>query len=66
MLMCLGMSNGGKEPKYLSSKTLIDDLGRISIPNEMLKKLGIVDGDVLQITATENLIIIEKCEGEEE
>lgn len=66
--MCLGMANGAKSPEmnYLNKKIRVDDLGRIAIPNEMLKRLGIVDGDILQITATENLIVIEKCEVEEE
>lgn len=64
--MCIGMANGGKEPEFITEKKQIDDLGRIKIPNEMLKKLGIVDGDILQLTATGNIIVIEKCEGEEE
>lgn len=65
--MCIGLANGvPNEMDYMDSKSLIDDLGRVIIPNEMLKKLGIVDGDVLRITATETLIIIEKCEGDEE
>lgn len=64
--MCLGMANGGKEPEFITEKKQIDDLGRIQISNEMLKKLGIVDDDILQLTATGNIIVIEKCEGEEE
>ncbi len=64
--MCLGMANGGKEPEFITEKKQIDDLGRIQIPREMRKKLGIVEGDVLQLTATGNIIVIEKCEGEEE
>ena len=54
------------EPDYIGGIARVDDLGRIHIPKEMRKKLKIEQGDVLQITATENLIIIEKCEGEEE
>lgn len=64
--MCIGMANGGKTPKYLTNGTRVDDLGRITIPNDMLKRLGIVDGDVLQLTATKNFVIIEKCEGDTE
>ena len=64
--MCIGMANGGNQSSFINSVTKVDDLGRIAIPNEMLKKLGIVDGDVLQITATDNLIIIEKCESDGE
>lgn len=64
--MCIGMANGGKEPEFINGKSRIDDLGRIQIPNEMLKKLGVVDDDILQLTATGNIIVIEKCEGEEE
>lgn len=65
--MCIGMANGGKIPKFIAEKKKqIDDLGRIQIPNEMLKKLGIVDDDVLQLIAIGKVIVIEKCEGEEE
>lgn len=63
--MCIGMANGGKEPEFITENKQIDDLGRIQIPNEMLKKLGIVDGDILRLTATGNIIVIEKCEGDE-
>lgn len=62
--MCIGMANGGKE--CINEKSRVDDLGGIQIPNEMLKKLGIVDGDILRLTATGNIIVIEKCEGDEE
>lgn len=48
------------------SKTIVDELGRITIPNEMLKSLGVVDGDVLDLIVTDNVIVIEKCEVEEE
>lgn len=51
---------------YINSKARVDDLGKIAIPNEMLKKVGIVENDVLQITATDSLIIIEKCESDGE
>ena len=64
--MCIGMANGGKEPEFINGKRRIDDLGRIHIPREMRKKLKIEEGDILQITATENIIVIEKCEVEEE
>lgn len=64
--MCIGMANGGKTPEFINVKSRIDDLGRIQIPKEMRKKLGINEGDTLQLTATGNIIVIEKCEGEEE
>ena len=60
------MANGGKTPEFINVKSRIDDLGRIQIPKEMRKKLGINEGDTLQLTATGNIIVIEKCEGEEE
>lgn len=60
------MANGGKKPEFLTAKKIIDDMGKIAIPNEMLKKLGIVENDILLITATDNLIIIEKCESDGE
>ena len=64
--MCLGMANGGKEPEFINQNVLIGDLGRIYIPKEMLKKLNIAKGDELRLTATGNIIVIEKCVGEEE
>lgn len=64
--MCLGMANGVKSPEFLTTKKIIDDVGKIAIPNEMLKKVGIVENDVLQLTATDHLIIIEKCESDGE
>lgn len=64
--MCIGMANGGKEPEFINGKSQIDDLGRIQIPKEMRKKLGINEGDKINITATGNIIVIEKCEGEKE
>lgn len=51
---------------FISTTVIMVDEDKISIPQKMLKKLKIQKGDKLQITATENLIIIEKCEGEEE
>jgi AbrB family looped-hinge helix DNA binding protein len=64
--MCIGMANGGKEPEFINQNVLMGDLGRIYIPKEMLEKLNIEKGDELRITATGNIIVIEKCEGEEE
>ena len=64
--MCLGMANGGKEPEFINQNVLMGDLGRIYIPKEMLKKLNIEKGDELRLTATGNIIVIEKCEGEDE
>ena len=61
--MCIGMANGGKTPKYLTNGTRVDELGRITIPNEMLKSLGVVDGDVLELIVTDNVIVVERCEG---
>jgi bifunctional DNA-binding transcriptional regulator/antitoxin component of YhaV-PrlF toxin-antitoxin module len=64
--MCIGMANGGKEPEYLKSKSAINGDGKIIIPENMLKKLNIKEWEVLQLTATGNVIVIEKCEVEEE
>lgn len=64
--MCIEMANGGKEPEFINQNVLMGDLGRIYIPKEMLKKLNIEKGDELRLTATGNIIVIEKCEGEEE
>jgi AbrB family looped-hinge helix DNA binding protein len=64
--MCIGMANGGKEFEFINQNVLIGDLGRIYIPKEMLEKLNIEKGDTLQLTATGNIIVIEKCEGDEE
>lgn len=64
--MCIGMANGGKEPEFINGNVLMGDLGRIYIPKEMLEKLNIEKGDELQLTATGNIIVIEKCEDEEE
>jgi bifunctional DNA-binding transcriptional regulator/antitoxin component of YhaV-PrlF toxin-antitoxin module len=50
----------------MSTTFVMGDSGRIYIPPIMLKKLKINPGQTLKMTATENLIIIEKCEGEEE
>ena len=49
--------------KYLAGKVVIDNNGKILIPEKMLKKTKINKGDILEITATDNLIIIEKFEG---
>ena len=54
------------EMQCLTETGRVDDLGRIRIPKEMRKNLGINEGDTLQLTATGNIIVIEKCEGEEE
>lgn len=51
---------------YINSKVRLNNLGEITLPYIMQKKLGIEKGDILQLTATDNIIIIEKCEGEEE
>lgn len=63
--MCIGMANGGKEHKCISEKIPIYN-GSIHIPSIMRDMLNIQHADTLQLTATENLIIIEKCEGDEE
>jgi bifunctional DNA-binding transcriptional regulator/antitoxin component of YhaV-PrlF toxin-antitoxin module len=60
------MANGGKEPGYLKSKSAVSGDGKIIIPENMLKKLNIKEWEVLQLTATGNIIVIEKCEVEEE
>lgn len=64
--MCIGMANGGKEPEFINQNVIMGDLGRVYVPKEMLKKLNIEKGDELRLTATGNIIVIEKCEGEEE
>ncbi len=50
---------------YLNAKSVVNNEGKIIIPETILKKLGIEKGDVLELTATDNLIVIEKCEDEE-
>lgn len=64
--MCIGMANGGKEPEFMSVNFTMGDLGRIYIPQKMFEKLKIKMGDKINITATGNIIVIEKCEGKEE
>lgn len=56
------MANGVNQSCFIR----VDDLGRIAIPNIMLKKLGVIENDVLKITATNNLIVIEKCRNDGE
>lgn len=51
---------------YMSVKSRIDDIGRLYISKEMRKKLNIKQGDILELIATDNLIVIEKCEAEED
>jgi bifunctional DNA-binding transcriptional regulator/antitoxin component of YhaV-PrlF toxin-antitoxin module len=51
---------------FTDAKSIINNNGQIIIPESMLKKLGIKEWDVLQLTATDHLIIIEKCEDEED
>jgi AbrB family looped-hinge helix DNA binding protein len=63
--MRIGMANGGKEPEFINQNVIMGDLGRVYVPKEMLKKLNIEKGDELRLTATGNIIVIEKCEGEE-
>lgn len=64
--MCIGMANGGKEPEFINQNVIMGDLGRVYVPKEMLEKLKIEKGDELRLTATGNIIVIEKCEGDEE
>lgn len=51
---------------FTDAKSIINNNCQITIPETMLKKLGFKKGDVLRLTATESLIVIEKCEGDEE
>jgi bifunctional DNA-binding transcriptional regulator/antitoxin component of YhaV-PrlF toxin-antitoxin module len=51
---------------FTDAKTIINNNCQITIPETMLKKLGFEKGDVLRLTATESLIVIEKCEDEED
>lgn len=51
---------------FTDAKSIINNNCQITIPETMLKKLGFEKGDVLRLTATENLIVIEKCETEME
>jgi AbrB family looped-hinge helix DNA binding protein len=60
--MCIGMANGGKEPEFINRNVLMGDLGRVYIPKEMLEKLNIKKGDELRLTATGNVIVIEREE----
>ena len=62
--MCIGMANGGKEPKCISGKISTYN-GSIHIPSIMRDMLNIQHADTLQLTATGNIIVIEKCEGDE-
>lgn len=48
----------------MTVKSIINSNGQIAIPDKMLKKLNIKQGDILELTATDNLIVIEKYEGE--
>lgn len=50
--------------KCLTRKVAIDKNGIITIPEEIRKKLKIKEFDILEIMATDNLIIIEKFEGD--
>lgn len=64
--MCIGMANGGKMPEFINGKSRVDDLGRAYIPKVMRKKLKLQEGAILRVTALTDVIVIEKCEGEEE
>ena len=43
----------------------IDDLGRIAIPKDFRKKLGIHEGDEMEIVALDDFIIIQKVKDTE-
>jgi bifunctional DNA-binding transcriptional regulator/antitoxin component of YhaV-PrlF toxin-antitoxin module len=58
---CKSMSYG-----FTNAKSIINNNCQITIPETMLKKLGFEKGDVLQLTATDHLIVIEKCEDKED
>lgn len=51
---------------FTDAKSIINNNCQITIPDKMLKKLGFEKGDVLRLTATDSLIVIEKCEEENE
>ena len=51
---------------FTDAKTIINNNCQITIPETMLKKLGFEKGDVLRLTATDSLIVIEKCEDDED
>ena len=51
---------------FTDAKSIINNNGQITIPETMLKKLGFEKGDVLRLTATDSLIVIEKCEDDED
>lgn len=51
---------------FMSTTFVMGDSGRIYIPHIMLKKLKINPGQTLKITATENIIVVEKVESEDE
>jgi AbrB family looped-hinge helix DNA binding protein len=50
--------------KCLTRKVAIDKNGIITIPEEIRKKLKIKEFDILEIMATDNIIVIEKFEGD--
>jgi AbrB family looped-hinge helix DNA binding protein len=50
--------------KYLTSRTIVDSAGKILIPETTRKEMGIEKGDILEITSIGNVIVIEKCEGD--
>lgn len=39
----------------------VDNFGRITIPKTLRKKLNIQENDALEISITENSIILQKC-----
>lgn len=64
--MCLGLANGVRQTEFLSETITMGSLGKICVPQKMLEKLSIERGQKLKITATNNLIVIEKCEDDAE
>lgn len=50
----------------MTAKVKLNNCGELVLPYQMQMKLGIEKGDILQLTATGNIIVIEKYEGDEE
>lgn len=55
-----------KSMSYISAKVKLNNCGELVLPYQMQRKLGVEKGDILQLVATGNIIVIEKCEEENE
>lgn len=50
----------------MAIKRMIDDLGRIAIPKELRKEVGILEGDLLEISVENGRVILQKTEVRED